>query len=149
MWVSWCENKCFWQRFTCKRPLFWWKDASHIVHWWGFLPSWTCFMCLTRWDLVEKLELHIEQGNGFALSWTHRMCNLRFSSLGCEIFFFSSCSLKTREKYISFAQFVCALSETHYDWRKKEPVTMKANFIHFWYVESEFIIKNKFHNWTC
>ena len=25
---------------------------------------------------------------------------------------------------------------------------MKAIFIHFWCVESEFIIKNKFHNWT-
>ena len=40
------------------------------------------------------------------------------------------------------------LSETQYDWRKIEPVTMKANFIHFWCVESEFIVKNKFHNWT-
>ena len=34
------------------------------------------------------------------------------------------------------------LSETQYDWRKIEPVTMKANFIHFWCVESEFIVKN-------
>ena len=34
-----------------------------------------------------------------------------------------------------------ALSETQYDWRKLEPVTMKANFIHFWCVESEFIVK--------
>ena len=25
---------------------------------------------------------------------------------------------------------------------------MKANFIHFRRVESEFIVKNKFHNWT-
>ena len=25
---------------------------------------------------------------------------------------------------------------------------MKANFIQFWCVESEFIIKNEFHNWT-
>ena len=25
---------------------------------------------------------------------------------------------------------------------------MKANFIHFWCVESEFIVKNEFHNWT-
>ena len=25
---------------------------------------------------------------------------------------------------------------------------MKANFIHFWCVESEFIVKNLFHNWT-
>ena len=40
------------------------------------------------------------------------------------------------------------MSETHYDWRKIEPVTMKANFIQFWCEESEFMIKNKFHNWT-
>ena len=40
------------------------------------------------------------------------------------------------------------LSETQYDWRKIEPVTMKANFIHFWCVESEFIVTNEFHNWT-
>ena len=26
---------------------------------------------------------------------------------------------------------------------------MKANLIHFWWVESEFIVKNQFHNWTC
>ena len=25
---------------------------------------------------------------------------------------------------------------------------MKANFIHFWCVESEFVVKNWFHNWT-
>ena len=31
---------------------------------------------------------------------------------------------------------------------KIEQETMKANFIHFWCVDSEFIIKNKFHNWT-
>ena len=40
------------------------------------------------------------------------------------------------------------LSKTLYDWRKIEPVTMKANFVHFWWVESEFIFKNQFHNWT-
>ena len=40
------------------------------------------------------------------------------------------------------------LSETHYDWRKIEPITMKTNFIHFWCVESEFMIKNWFRNWT-
>ena len=40
------------------------------------------------------------------------------------------------------------LSGTLYHWRKIEPVTMKANFIHFWCVESEFMIKNWFHNWT-
>ena len=34
------------------------------------------------------------------------------------------------------------LSKTHYDWRKIEPVTMKANFIQFWCVESEFIVRN-------
>ena len=28
------------------------------------------------------------------------------AALGCEIFFFSSCSLKMKERYISFAQFV-------------------------------------------
>ena len=22
LWVSWCENKCFWQRFTCKSRVF-------------------------------------------------------------------------------------------------------------------------------
>ena len=41
-----------------------------------------------------------------------------------------------------------ALSKTHYDWRKIEPVSMKANFIQFWCVESESIVKNEFHNWT-
>ena len=40
------------------------------------------------------------------------------------------------------------LSETLYHWRKIEPVTMKANFIHFWCVKSEFIVKHWFHNWT-
>ena len=29
-----------------------------------------------------------------------------------------------------------------------EPVTIKANFIHFSCVEFEFIVKNEFHNWT-
>ena len=43
---------------------------------------------------------------------------------------------------------IYTLSKTHYDWRKIEPATMKANFIHFWCVESEFIVKNQFHNWT-
>ena len=36
------------------------------------------------------------------------------------------------------------LSKTQYDWRKIEPVTMKANFIYFWSVETEFIIENQF-----
>ena len=40
------------------------------------------------------------------------------------------------------------MSEIQYDWKKIESVTMKANFIHFWCVESEFIVKNQFHNWT-
>ena len=40
------------------------------------------------------------------------------------------------------------LSETQYDWKKLEQVTMKANFIHSWFVESEFIVKNYFYNWT-
>ena len=34
------------------------------------------------------------------------------------------------------------LSETQYDWRQTEQVTMKANFIQFWCAESEFIVKN-------
>ena len=33
------------------------------------------------------------------------------------------------------------LSETQYDLRKIEPVTMKANFIHFWCAESKFMVK--------
>ena len=33
-------------------------------------------------------------------------------------------------------------------WLMKNRVTMKANFIQFWRVESEFIVKNEFHNWT-
>ena len=40
------------------------------------------------------------------------------------------------------------LSNTHYDWREIEPVSIKANFIQFWCEESEFIVKNQFHNWT-
>ena len=40
------------------------------------------------------------------------------------------------------------LSETLYHWRKIEPLTMKVNFIYFWCVESESMIKNWFHNWT-
>ena len=40
------------------------------------------------------------------------------------------------------------LSETQYDWRQTEQVTMKANFIQFWCAESEFIVKNQFHYWT-
>ena len=34
------------------------------------------------------------------------------------------------------------LFETQYDWRKIAQVTMKANVIHFWCVESEFTVKN-------
>ena len=34
------------------------------------------------------------------------------------------------------------LTESQYDWRKIEPATMKENFIHFWCVESKFIVKN-------
>ena len=41
----------------------------------------------------------------------------------------------------SIKLFHLTLSKTQYDWRKIEPVTMKANFIHFWCVESEFIVK--------
>ena len=51
------------------------------------------------------------------------------------------CLLK-RESQTKFARRTRTLSETQYDWRKIEPVTMKANFIHFWCVESEFIVKN-------
>ena len=40
------------------------------------------------------------------------------------------------------------LSDTHYDWREIKPVSMKANFIQFWCVVFEFIVKNQFHNWT-
>jgi len=40
------------------------------------------------------------------------------------------------------------MSQTQYDWRKIEQVTMKANFNHFWCAESEFMVKNEFHNWT-
>ena len=40
------------------------------------------------------------------------------------------------------------MSETQYDWRIIEPVTMKANFIHCWCIESEFIVKNQFHIMT-
>ena len=39
-------------------------------------------------------------------------------------------------------RITATLSETHYDWRKIEPVTRKANLIQFWCVESEFIVKN-------
>ena len=45
-------------------------------------------------------------------------------------------------------QLMMTLFEIQYDWRKKEPVAMKANIIHFWCVESELIIKNEFHKWT-
>ena len=41
------------------------------------------------------------------------------------------------------------MSKTHYDWRKIEPVSMKAKFIHSWCLESEYIVKNQFHNWKC
>ena len=51
-------------------------------------------------------------------------------------------------KTLNHKQWTQTLSETQYDWWKIEPVTMKANFIHFWCVESESIVKNKFHNWT-
>ena len=55
---------------------------------------------------------------------------------------------RNRLRIISFRRVFATLSKTHCDWRKIEPVTMKANFIHFWCVESEFMIKNWFHNWT-
>ena len=45
-------------------------------------------------------------------------------------------------------KYYYTLSETQYEWTKIEPVPMKANFIHSWCVESEFMVKNKFHNWT-
>ena len=51
-----------------------------------------------------------------------------------------------RSKYHCYRHYT--LSKTQYDWRKIEPVTIKANFIHFWWVEYEFMIKNQFHNWT-
>ena len=54
----------------------------------------------------------------------------------------------THKRTLFSAKESFTLSETQYDWRKIEPVTMKANFIHFWWVESEFIVKNQFHNWT-
>ena len=33
--------------------------------------------------------------------------------------------------FLNFMLLTLTLSETQYDWRKIEPVTMKANFIHF------------------
>ena len=40
------------------------------------------------------------------------------------------------------------LSVMHSESRKTEQVTMKANFIYFWSVESEFVIKNSIFPWT-
>ena len=91
-------------------------------------------------------------------SWTHCANNVCFEpllALICMLKQQLSCRkgfLITRKPpgelqfYIHMLQHT--LSETQYDWRKIEPVTMKANFIHFWCVESEFIVKNEFHNWT-
>ena len=47
-----------------------------------------------------------------------------------------------------FEQCGFTLSKIHYERRKTEQVTLKANFIQFWSVESEFIIKNYFLAWT-
>ena len=60
----------------------------------------------------------------------------------CETFFFRPKLLRGQ----TYGDHT--LSKTLYHRRKIEPVTMKANFIHFWCVESEFMIKNWFHNWT-
>ena len=40
------------------------------------------------------------------------------------------------------------LSVIHSESRKTKQVTMKANFIHTWSVESEFVIKNSIFPWT-
>ena len=56
-------------------------------------------------------------------------------------------SLKFK-KWLVIEKWLCTLSEIHYERRKTEQVTLKANFIQFWSVESEFIIKNYFLAWT-
>ena len=61
-------------------------------------------------------------------------------------------SLLAREKEGCNSAELCdigkdrTMSETQYEWRKIEPVTMKAKLIHSWCVESEFIVRNWFHN---
>ena len=46
------------------------------------------------------------------------------------------------------AGFCHTLSVIHSESRKTEQVTMKANFMYFWSVESEFVIKNSIFPWT-
>ena len=49
---------------------------------------------------------------------------------------------KFRSHSIEYMEIkIFTMSETQYDWRKIEQVTMKANVIQFWCVESEFIVK--------
>ena len=83
-------------------------------------------------------------------------------SLSLALFFFNHIEFQTMcwvpeswkliqnsyDNMILNRQIFQTLSKSQYDWRKIEHVTMKANFIHFWSVESEFIVKNQFHNWT-
>ena len=65
------------------------------------------------------------------VSWQHDLPGICFRALGRAGIWGRDTSFKTQ-----------------YDWRKIKPVRMKATIIHFWCLESEFIVKNEFHNWT-
>ena len=71
------------------------------------------------------------------------------NDMGCSFLSWTFTFFKSSTLHYASPKFlVVTLSETQYDWRKIKLVTLKANFIHFWCVESEFMIKNLFHNWT-
>jgi hypothetical protein len=64
----------------------------------------------------------------FAVHSSAQDLSLSLSSKRCR-------SFTTLSKFCPLlATYIPTLSETQYDWRKIEQVTMKTNFIHFWCV---------------
>ena len=70
----------------------------------------------------------------------------RIVSAETILFWKLECGKYSREETAVFLLFT--LSVIHSESRTPKQVTMKANFIHTWSVESEFVIKNSIFPWT-
>ena len=145
--LQWRFRKNFWPS----------QNICILQNFFLFIPG---FMGSSRWcesDISGKAQIHQRrpfQNNPWRqqhwMGLSHPIPEkIRRSTAYSSHVFTNPKSTKARFLFTFFyLQFLSTLSETQYDWRKIEPVTMKANFIHFWCVESEFMIKNWFHNWT-
>ena len=100
--------------------------------------------CSIHWSSLIKIQLRrktlmvsFSANQKRRLRTSLRVVGFRYlCPLGCVTQIWIWWSYKYRE------------SPTYRVFMSIEPVAMKANFIYFWCVESEFTTKNWFHNWT-